>query len=79
MSELQLRNNQVGHDLIVTPVLRLADGAETALAPVTIKSEEVKSIDIEAAIGTTAPQLVGTYGSLVLRIAPQAPAACTPP
>jgi hypothetical protein len=66
-SELQLRNNQVGHDLTVTPVLRLADGAETALAPVTIKSEEVTSIDIEAAIGATAPQLVGTYGSLLLR------------
>jgi hypothetical protein len=67
MSELQLRNNKIGSDLTVTPVLRTAYGAETALPPVTIKSEEVTSIDIEAAIGTTAPQLVGTYGSLVLR------------
>jgi len=51
----------------VTPVLRTAYGAETSLSAVTIKPQEVKSIDIEAAIGTIAPQLVGTYGSLVLR------------
>jgi hypothetical protein len=66
-SELQLRNNQVGQDLTVTPVLRIADGAETPLAPVAIKPQEVQAIDLDAAIGTTAPQLVGTYGSLVLR------------
>src|SRR5258708_20798999 len=66
-SELQLRNNRAGQDLTVTPVLRTAGGAETALAPVTIKPQEVKSIHIEAAIGTTPPQPVGTYGSLVLR------------
>ncbi|MFI5059794.1 MAG: hypothetical protein ACHQLQ_16635, partial [Candidatus Acidiferrales bacterium] len=66
-SELQLRNNQSAQDLTVTPVLRTAYGVETALAPVTIKPQEVKAIDLESAIGTTAPQLVGTYGSLVLR------------
>jgi len=67
-SELQLRNNAVGQDLTVTPVLRLADGAETSLAPVTIKPQEVKSIDLGAAISAAAaPQLVGTYGSLALR------------
>ena len=38
-SELQLRNNAVAHDLTVTPVLRLADGAETSLAPVTIQPQ----------------------------------------
>jgi hypothetical protein len=32
MSELQLRNNQVGQDLTVTPVLRIPDGAKTPLA-----------------------------------------------
>jgi len=36
-SELQLRNNAVGQDLAVTPVLRLPDGTETPLAPVTVK------------------------------------------
>jgi len=67
-SELQLRNNQIEHDLTVTPALRLADGAETTLPPVTIKPQEVKSIDLDAAIAAApAPQLVGSYGSVVLR------------
>ena len=67
-SELQLRNNALSQDLTVTPVLRLADGAETSLTPVTVKPQEVKSIDIGAAIAAVgAPQLVGTYGSVVLR------------
>lgn len=52
----------------MTPILRLADGAETRLPPVTIKPQEVKSIDLDAAIAAAAaPQLVGTYGSVVLR------------
>ena len=66
-SELQLRNNLVDHELTVAPALRLADGTETVLAPITIKPQEVLSIDLEAAIGSTAPQLIGTYGSVVLR------------
>src|SRR2546421_80627 len=67
-SELQLRNNVVGQDLTVTLVLRLPTGTETPLAPVTIKPQEVKSIDLDAAIAAAAaPQLVGTYGSVVLR------------
>ena len=67
-SELQLRNNASGQDLVVTPALRLADGAETALAPVSVKPQEVKSIDLDAAIAAaSAPQLIGTYGSVVLR------------
>jgi hypothetical protein len=67
-SELQLRNNMAGQELVVTPALRLAgDGTETALAPVTIKPQEVASIDLETAIGASSPQLIGTYGSLVLR------------
>ena len=53
-SELQLRNNAVGQDLTVTPVLRLADGAETSLAAVTIKPQEVKSINLDAAISAAA-------------------------
>jgi len=68
MSELQLRNNLVGQDLTVTPALRLSDGEETVLAPITIKPHEVKSIDLNAAIlGAAAPQLIGAYGSVVLR------------
>jgi len=67
-SELQLRNNLAAQDLTVTPALRLANGAETSLLPVTIKPQEVKSVDIDAAIAAAAAsQLVGTYGSVVLR------------
>ncbi len=67
-SELQLRNNVVGQDLTVTPALRLPDGTETPLTPVTIKPQEVKSVDVAAAISAAgAPQLVATYGSAVLR------------
>jgi hypothetical protein len=67
-SELQLRNNASGQDLVVTPALRLPDGAETTLDPVTIKPQEVKSVDLAAAISSAAaPQFIGTYGSVVLR------------
>jgi hypothetical protein len=66
-SELQLRNNKVAGDLTVTPALRLPDGSETVLVSVTIKPQEVTAIDLDAAIGNTAPRLVGTYGSVVLR------------
>lgn len=66
-SELQLRNNQPAKDLTVTPVLRLVDGSETPLTAVTVKPQEVTSIDLVTAVGTTAPQLIGSYGSLVPR------------
>jgi hypothetical protein len=62
-SELQLRNNVNGQDLIVTPSVRTADGTETRLPAVTIKPQEVKTIDISDA----APQLSKAYGSIVLR------------
>src|SRR5712664_1333489 len=66
-SELQLRNNQ-SKDLTVTPALRLSDGSETSLLPITIKPQEVKSIDLDSAIAAAnAPQLVGAYGSAALR------------
>src|SRR5260370_17444924 len=66
--ELQLRNNLANADLTVTPALRTPDGAETALAAVTIKPNEVQSIDLDTAIAATgAPQLIGAYGSVVLR------------
>lgn len=66
-TELQLRNNQVGHILTVTPVLRTADGTETPLFPIVVQPQEVKTVDVATAIGTSAPQLIGTYGSLALR------------
>jgi hypothetical protein len=61
-SDLQLRNNLPDQDLTVSPTLRTADGAETSLPPVTIKPQQVKSVDI----GVSAPQLAGKYGSVRL-------------
>jgi hypothetical protein len=66
-TELQLRNNQVGRTLTVTPVLRAADGAETPLFPVLVQPQEVKTVDVATAIGSSAPPLIGSYGSVVLR------------
>jgi hypothetical protein len=66
-SELQLRNNMVAADLIITPALRSPDGAETALSPVTVHPQEIKIIDLESAVLATAPRYLGTYGSVVLR------------
>jgi hypothetical protein len=61
-SELQLRNN-TNSDLTVTPAIRAANGDESPLPPVTLKAQEVKSLDIVDA----APQFAGFYGSAVLR------------
>jgi len=66
-TELQLRNNQVGHILTVTPVLRAVNGTETALFPIVIQAQEVTTVDVATAIGNSAPQLIGAYGSLSLR------------
>ena len=66
-TELQLRNNLDPGELTVTPALRTADGTETALPPVTIKSGDVASLDVGDTVLKAAPRLVGTYGSLVLR------------
>jgi hypothetical protein len=66
-SEVQLRNNIAGENLVVTPVLRAANGEQTWLPPVTVKPDEVKGIDIRSAIEIYAPGFAGTYGSLALR------------
>jgi hypothetical protein len=68
MSELLLRNNATSQSLTVTPALRLPDGTETILAPVIVMPQEVKSINLDAAIAAAnAPQLVQAFGSVVLR------------
>jgi hypothetical protein len=66
-SEIQLRNNLAVGDLTVTPALRMPDGTETLLSPVTINPQEIKIVDLESAIIGSAPQYIGTYGSVVLR------------
>lgn len=65
-SEVQLRNNMAGEILIVTPVLRSANGDEATLPPVSIKPDEVKTVDIREAIESSSPGFAA-YGSLVLR------------
>src|SRR5579885_1028507 len=66
-SELQLRNNLESESLVVTPALRTAVGTETSLPPITIKPGEVASLDLYKTLLQSAPSLVGSWGSLVLR------------
>lgn len=66
-TQLELRNNQATGVLAVTPILRATDGSETALASVTVQPQDVQILDVEAAIGTSAPQLIGADGSVLLR------------
>ncbi|HEX3437192.1 MAG TPA: hypothetical protein VHT24_10540 [Pseudacidobacterium sp.] len=63
-SELQMRNNTAGRSLTVTPVLRDHTGTEYPLAPVTIAPNEIKSVDVAEAVASSAPQLIGSYGSV---------------
>lgn len=66
-SELQLRNNLPAQNLTVTPVLRGPDGTETPLSAVSIKPQEVRSINLNTVLSSFAPQLIGSYGSIALR------------
>jgi len=66
-SELQLRNNLEGQSLIVTPVLRSSDGTEATLPNVTIASNDVTMVDLHEAVLKSAPQMIGAFGSIVLR------------
>ena len=66
-SELQMRNNLASGNLTVTPVLRNWDGTEFPLFPVTIAPNEIRSVDVASAVLAQAPQLVGSYGSVVFR------------
>jgi len=66
-TELLLRNNAESSPLTVTPALRTPDGAETALPSITIAPGDVASLDLYDTLMKTAPQLVGAWGSLVLR------------
>lgn len=66
-SDLQLRNNSLV-SLTVNPALRLADGTEVALSSVTLLPQEVTSIDLDKAIvAVNASNVIGAYGSAVLR------------
>jgi hypothetical protein len=69
-TELQLRNNLVAGSLTVTPVLRLVDGKEISLDPVTISANSSASIPVSQALLSKAPNLLiqpATFGSVVFR------------
>src|SRR5258708_10202953 len=53
--------------MTVTPVLRDPDGSETPLPALTIKPQEVRTVDLNIAINSFAPSLNGSYGSVALR------------
>lgn len=70
-TELEIRNNVAWRDLTVTPVLRVANGTEIALQPVTVPTEHVASVDVRQALFAVAPHLLdheGSYGSVVYRL-----------
>jgi hypothetical protein len=68
-TELQLKNNLAAAPLTVTPVLRLADGREISLDPVTIASNAVESVDVNATLANRPNPFSGTpmYGSVSFR------------
>ena len=69
-TEFQLRNNLISVPLVVTPVLRLANGREYPLTPVSIPPSDVVTVDVPQELEKTAPTLMeqaGTFGSVVFR------------
>ncbi len=66
-TELLLRNNLESSQLTVTPALRTPDGVETLLPSQTIAPGDVLSLDLYEILLKVAPQLVGAWGSLVVR------------
>jgi hypothetical protein len=56
--------------LTVTPFLRTNDGSEIALDPIIIPQDQVRMIDLRAAVKAQAPQLIdaaNAFGSVVFR------------
>lgn len=69
-SQLELRNNLAKDELTVQPVLRTFEGTEIALPAVTIPPDEIRTIDIGAALSAAAPNVLNgpnAYGSVVLK------------
>jgi len=66
-TQLQLRNNLEEEDPPVTPALRTANGDETVLPAVIVKPGDVVSVDLHDTLMKAAPQLIGSWGSVVFR------------
>ncbi|MGA2694697.1 MAG: hypothetical protein ABSE92_01465 [Terriglobales bacterium] len=74
-TELQLKNNLRATDLTVVPLLRMAEGEEIALAPVTIPANAAVTVMVNDELTHYTPQKdlpnplnqPGSYGSVVFR------------
>ena len=69
-TSLEIRSNVPNHPITVTPVLRVASGAEFPLSPVTLAPNQSTSIDLRQAAEQSASKLLrqnGLFGSVVLR------------
>jgi hypothetical protein len=67
---LEIRSNVPNHPITVTPVLRVASGADFPLSPVTLAPNQSTSIDLRQAAEQSASKLLSQnelYGSVVLR------------
>ena len=65
---LEIGNNLVAGTLVVTPVLHTAAGRALALQPVSLKAQEVRTLDLAEAINSAAQNLPGSdsFGSVSL-------------
>jgi hypothetical protein len=66
---LEMRNNLRYREIVVTPILRTAAGQEIPLAPVTVASENVVSLDLRdlALSDKNSEGYVGYFGSVAFR------------
>jgi hypothetical protein len=69
-TEREMRNNLAQRDLRITPVLRTTDGTEVPLASINLKPDEIVSVNLQDAVASTKPELLGktgAFGSVVFR------------
>lgn len=66
-TELQLRNNDPANPLTVTPILHDASGNAMTLDAVTIPGNELRAVDVNAAVSKIANSLSPLYGYIELR------------
>ena len=59
-TDFEVRNNLGFKDLTITPVLRTYSGVEIELDPVTLKPDEITTIDLEKAAEKYSPNLLHT-------------------
>lgn len=80
VSTIHVKNSLIIGPLEVTPVLYMADGTEYALAPVTIATAGVASVNVNQALSEAPPEMashLSSFGSAALRYQNAWPAALT--